>query len=90
MFDHITAAAISFVPRKWDVAYNLVRLTGLVRQAAAAIEPHANLILAPEGILEVRGRRRLRAEVLGAGITPAQHFSACREFQCVAVDFSRE
>ena len=88
MFDHITAAAISFVPRKWDVAYNLVRLTGLVRQAATA-NPTPDLILAPEGILEVRGRKRLRVEV-GAGITPAQHFSACREFQCVAVDFSRE
>ena len=48
MFDRITAAAISFVPRKWDVRYNLARLTALIRQAAAA-SPTPDLILAPEG-----------------------------------------
>ena len=36
---------------RWDVPYNLERLVGLVRQAAAAT-PSPDLILAPEGILE--------------------------------------
>lgn len=51
MWDHVTVAAISFVPRKFDVADNLARLIALVRQAAVA-SPAPDLILAPEGILE--------------------------------------
>lgn len=51
MFDPIVVAALSFVPKKWDLAANTQRLVGLVKQAARA-SPKPDLILAPEGILE--------------------------------------
>ena len=39
----------SAVTCRWDVPYNLARLTGLIRQAAAA-DPPPDLVLAPEGL----------------------------------------
>jgi predicted amidohydrolase len=51
MFDAIVAAAISFVPTKWDLAGNTQRLVKLIRQATAAT-PRPDVILAPEGVLQ--------------------------------------
>jgi predicted amidohydrolase len=51
MFDAMVVAAISFIPKKWDLAANTRRLVGLVKQAARA-SPKPDLILAPEGVLE--------------------------------------
>jgi predicted amidohydrolase len=49
MFQEIQAAAVSFVPKKWDLAANLDSLEKSVRRAA---EAGAELVVAPEGALD--------------------------------------
>lgn len=67
MFEEVVVAAISFVPKKWDIAANTQRLVGLVTQAARET-PKPELVLAPEGILE----GYVVADIYENGVAPEQ------------------
>jgi predicted amidohydrolase len=67
VYQEITAAAVSFVPKKWDVSGNLNRLENGVREAA---EAGAELIVAPEGALD----GFVFPEILGGEVDPERVF----------------